>query len=295
MPDLTEDIFKIAFNLPPEKAQKYLESKGFKFSWSWTDVYEAAHELSFTVAKVMRADVLESIRQIVERSLNDGITFDKFQRLLEPYLKLAGWWGRTWATNENGDLLDENGDPWPLDEEGNPIIPYDRIPPQLGSPWRLGIIYSTNLQQALNAGRYQGMMEVAKERPYWQYLLGSAHEHTQLCTWLNGKIYPADDPFWKKFYPQNHFGCTGRVISLSDHEMTRDGLEPLSSAGKIGETEVLVSTKTGKKAKVATIDTGDGVLSVAPGFSYNPGDAAFKADLKKYDPKIAKQLKKALR
>jgi len=293
LPELTEDILKIAFNLPPEKAVKYLEQKGFKFSWSWTDTWQEAHDKAFTVAKVMRADVLQSIRQMVQKGISEGITFDKFQRSLEPYLKLAGWWGRTWATDEDGNLLDETGNPWPLDSGGNPIIPDDAVPPQLGSPWRLQRIYDTNLQQSLNAGRYEGMMEVVEERPYWKYISVIDGHQTALCDWLNQKIFPALDAIWKKFYPMNHFGCRGRMISVSQHEVERDGLKVQSSDGLLGTAEALVSTKTGEVAEVATIKTADGTLQTAPGFSHGPG-ASLQPDLEKYDPDIRKQLKNDL-
>lgn len=275
MPAIPEDVLRVAFNLPPEKAQAYLRKKGYAFSWNWHDVWQEAHAKAFTVAKAMRIDILESIRQMCQKAIDEGITFDKFQRSLEPYLKLAGWWGRDWPRDENGKALDENGNPWPIDDNGDPIIPADARPPQLGSPHRLRTIYEQNLQTALNAGRYKGMMDAAEARPWWQYVAVRDGATTQICSGLNGKVFRCDDPFWDAFYPPNHWRCRSRVVSLSDRELKRDGLVASSGEGRMGTDEVLLSKKTGETAAVATIKIGDRVFKATAGFSYNPGKAAF--------------------
>lgn len=54
--------------------------------------------------------------------------------------------------------------------------------------------------------------EVSDEIAYFTYQIGSAREHTELCLWLDGKTYT---PYGKEFYmvyPQNHHGCTGRMV-----------------------------------------------------------------------------------
>jgi SPP1 gp7 family putative phage head morphogenesis protein len=266
--DIPEDVLRVAFRLPPEKAQKYLEGKGYTFSWSWKDTWERAHARAFTVAKAMRRDVLESIRQVTERALRDGITFDRFQKTLEPYLKLAGWWGRTWPQNERGEYLDEKGEPWPVDEDGAPLIPADARPPLLGSPHRLATIYRQNLQSALNVGRYGGMMDVAEKRPYWQYSSVVDNRTTGLCRSLDGKVYRHDDAFWTVFYPPNHWRCRARVSSLSQRELDRDGLTVES-----GEAALTISTNKAGES-LAQIQLGAHVFATDAGFAYNPGRAA---------------------
>lgn len=45
--------------------------------------------------------------------------------------------------------------------------------------------------------------------------------HTStICRPLNGVIRPVDDPFWKKYYPPNHFNCRSTVRQLRDGEIT---------------------------------------------------------------------------
>lgn len=52
-----------AFRLPPEEAVKYFESKGYKISFDWRQVWQEEHDRVFTVAGVARDDVLFDIRK----------------------------------------------------------------------------------------------------------------------------------------------------------------------------------------------------------------------------------------
>lgn len=281
------DIVRVAFRLPPEKAVEYLRGKGWAMGYDWTDVWQEAHARAFTVAKAMRLDILEGIRQMVDRAVAEGITLDKFQRSLEPYLKLAGWWGRAWPQDAEGRLIGPGGEPFPTGPDGEPMIPGDARPPMLGSPHRLRTIYRTNMQSALNAGRHARMMEVAERRPYWQYSNPGDERTTSLCASLNGKVFRYDDPIWQTMYPPNHWGCRSRVSSLSEREMQRDGLEAESSEGRMGEAEAVVNTRTGETRTVSTIKIGGSVFRTAPGFSYNPGRVAWQPNLDHYTPEHA--------
>lgn len=48
------------FKLAPSLAIKYFKNKNNKFSWDWYELWQDAHKKSFTVAKVMREDILSS-------------------------------------------------------------------------------------------------------------------------------------------------------------------------------------------------------------------------------------------
>jgi len=133
--------------LPPEEAIAYLRAKGFRFPWDWRDMWQEDHTKAFTVAKAMREDILTDIRAEVDRALSEGITLDEFQKDLIPTLKKKGWWGKKMI----------------VDEEGLKSI-------QLGSPWRLATIFSTNIQVAYQAGHYMRMSDpdVIEEKPLWR-------------------------------------------------------------------------------------------------------------------------------
>ncbi len=181
MPDV--DLL-YAIGLPPEKAIEYFKSKGFAFSWDWKDLWQQAQARSFTVAKAMRMDVLQTIRDEVQLALDEGLTFRDFQKDLEPRLKALGWWGKSEIVDADGVVSSV----------------------QLGSPWRLKRIYGTNLQTAYSAGAYRGMMGNADNRPYWMYQTMHDSQVRPSHRAMEGLIFRFDDPFWVTHYPPNDWG-----------------------------------------------------------------------------------------
>ena len=59
------------FKLAPSLAIKYFKNKNNKFSWDWYELWQDAHTKSFTVAKVMREDVLKDIRSALDKALSE--------------------------------------------------------------------------------------------------------------------------------------------------------------------------------------------------------------------------------
>lgn len=193
MSEKTKIDLEYAFDLAPEAAVAYFKAKGYKFSWHWYEVWQEAHGTAFTVAKVMRRDILNDIRGAVLKALEEGQTLQQFRKGIEPTLKAKGWWGKVMVG----------------DAEGGQTV-------QLGSPWRLKTIYNTNLQQAYNAGRYKQQMENVDDRPYLQYVAVMDAATRPSHARLDGLVFPFDDPFWDSFGPQNDWGCrcTTRPLSL---------------------------------------------------------------------------------
>ncbi len=256
-----------AFGLPPGKAIEYFKSKGYAFSWNWQDTWQEAHAKAFTVAKAMRMDVLQDIRDEVQKALDEGITFQQFKKELTPKLQAKGWWGRKLVG----------------DEQGAKEV-------QLGSPRRLQTIYQANVQTAYMAGRYKEMMENVEDRPYWQYVAVLDSKTRPAHRALNGKVFRYDDPFWKAFYPPNGWNCRCRVRALSAQNLKDRGLEVSSGADYLREEEVLIS-KAGDKAKVTVYTDPKTGRDIHPdaGWSYNPGEAAWFPDLNRYDYNVAKK------
>ena len=84
----------ISFDLPPEKALAWFESKGLAVSYAWQDMLHEQHTLAFTVAKMMDVDLLADVRSAVDKAIADGQTLAEFRQGLEPLLKNKGWWGK---------------------------------------------------------------------------------------------------------------------------------------------------------------------------------------------------------
>jgi uncharacterized protein with gpF-like domain len=85
-----------AFGLQPRAAIEYFRSKGYAITFSWDALAAEAHARAFTVAKVMRMDVLQSIRErnSIDRSPM-GPRSSSSARNLEPRLRRrSGWWGK---------------------------------------------------------------------------------------------------------------------------------------------------------------------------------------------------------
>lgn len=255
------------FGLPPEQAVAYLKKKGFAFSWDWEEVWQAAHAKAFTVAKAMRLDILQDIRDAVTRALAEGRTLRQFQQELTPLLQAKGWWGRPLLGDGAGGAVQV----------------------QLGSPRRLRTIYEVNLQTSYMVGRYQSMMENVTARPYWMYVAVLDSRTRPAHRALHGTIARYDSPFWNHFYPPNGWRCRCRVRSLTKDQaiaMVQNGQGVWVDEKSLGTTEKLITPRTGELAEVATYRIGERIVSPDVGWSYNPGKAAWQPDLNKYDPEV---------
>jgi SPP1 gp7 family putative phage head morphogenesis protein len=258
------DLLLDAFKLPPAQAIAFLRSKGMVVSWNWFDTWREANSQAFTVAKVMRLDILQDIRGMVDKAVAEGITFQQFKKELTPMLKAKGWWG---------------------EQE------IDGAKVQLGSPRRLQTIFDNNVQSAYNAGRYKQQMEVIEQRPYWQYIAVLDSQTTTRCRGLHQQVFRADDPVWDTIYPPNHFGCRARVRTVSQPQLERDRLR-VSSAEIVSREFEIGGGENRRMVPVRGVKTtnaeGQPILYFPDaGWDYNPGKAAWKPDLSKYDGDIA--------
>lgn len=258
-----------ALQLPPEKAIEYFRQKGYAISWSWLDVWQEAQAKAFTVAGVMKMDVLQDIRQAVDKALANGQTYSDFEKALIPTLQRRGWWGR-----------DAQVDTRTGEVKGKGL-----------TPWRLKTIYQTNLQTAYMAGRYKAFMENVEARPYWQYTAVMDRRTRPTHAAMNGLVFRADDPFWESFYPPNGYNCRCRVRALDGDNLKERGIDLSSSKGRLSQIEVPTSARTDAlTAEVTRFEYApQKYVAPDPGWSYNPGKAAWQPDLSKYSPDLVNQ------
>lgn len=238
------------FKLSPALAIKYFRKKGNKLTWDWYELWQDAHKRTFTVAKVMREDILNDIRSALDKALSEGKTFKEFSKELKPTLQKKGWWGEQIVVDSAGVA--------------------EKV--QLGSMYRLKTIYRVNMQTSYMSGRYATQMDNVENRPYWEYVAimdkSTRPEHAM----LNGLVYRYDDPFWQSFYPPNGWNCRCRVVALSDYKVKKNKTTISDSNGKLSSEMHLVSKKSGEYKPVTVYTDPLTGKKIAPdvGWSHNP-------------------------
>ncbi len=260
----------LPFDKPPEKAVEYFRSKGYEIGFGWQDVYGKAHQTAFTVAKAMRLDILQDIRDGVDKAIAEGKTFQQFRSELEPLLKRKGWWGKKEMTD-------------PLTGEIKMAT--------LGTPWRLRTIFQTNVQSAYQAGRYARMKQVAGARPFWMYdAVNDGKTRLAHAAW-DGLILRHDDPWWSTHYPPNGYNCRCSVISMSQREMDRGRLvdDPDNPGEKIRKPYTVSEAPPVEYVERRDMRTGQMIRhprGIDPGFDHAP-DQSWTPDPGKHTPEIA--------
>lgn len=248
-------------SMEPKLAVDYLKAKGYAITWNWQEALEDAHARAFTVAKVTRMDVLETIRTATVEAIEKGIPEREYINNLRPKLEALGWWGKVKVSNTNGT---------------EQTI-------QLGSPRRLQTILRTNKITAYHAARYAEQMANADEQPYWQYLAIKDSRTRASHLALHEKVYRYDDPIWDVMYPPNGWNCRCRVRALSQRRLDKMGLEVSQSGGRIKQDWALagVDKATGEEthAKVYSLTTDKGTITTDAGWSNNVGKSAVGNDI----------------
>ncbi|HCR3209761.1 TPA: minor capsid protein [Morganella morganii] len=268
MPGRETVDLRYAIGLPPAEAIAYFESKGYAIGFNYHDVEAQAHAKAFTVAGVLKLDVLQDIRQALTESLKNGETYRDFERRLTPLLEQKGWLGKGLVADpDTGEL------------HGKRL-----------TPRRLNTIFQTNMQSSYMAGRYKQQMENTDDRPYLERV-GVMDNHIRPAhAALNGFIARYDDPIWSVIYPPDGYHCRCRVRARSEADVERLGLTVQST----DHTRVEVEQEYGVPGKTRTV-TGfrnpkDGQIYVPdPGFGFNPGEVSYQPDLERYHPAAASQ------
>lgn len=174
----------------PEEALKYFGAKGLRIGFDYDDVWKEEHQVSFTAAKVVELDVLKDLRDIVDRAIRDGITFQQFQK-------------------DAGMLLDQSG--------------WSNYHKQTPKKSRLRTIYQTNLRVARTVGQWQRIQRTKTTQPYLLYQLGpSARHRPEHVNWA-GTLLPVDDPFWNYATPPSGWLCKCHLLQITKERADRAG------------------------------------------------------------------------
>ncbi len=230
------------FDLPPEDALKYFRKKGLKSTFNWFDMLNEQHDHAFTVAKMMDIDLLDTVRQELNKAIAQGSTLKDFKRTLIPTLQKKGWWGKQ-------DIIDP----------ATGLV----TKAQLGSASRLELIFRTNLQSSYAAGHWAQMWEQKDQAPYLMYDAVDDSRTRKSHAELDNTVLPITHEFWQTRYPPNGWQCRCGVVQLNADELKEYGLKVSKDAHD--EYYKWTHPKTGKTHKLPK--------GVDPSFNYNSGMA----------------------
>lgn len=185
--------------MPNREAIEYFRRKVPIPTESWKQFDAEQHDWAFTITDLTRADLLEAARELIQRALEEGTSFDDFQKQFDEQIVKRGW------------------QPSPL-----PAGPKD---------YRMRTIFETNLRRSYAAGRYQQATqpEMMQLRPYWQWKWrgrtedegGYPRPHHKA---LHNKVFLASDKFWTIAYPPCGYGCRCGVITYTESQFKALGL-----------------------------------------------------------------------
>lgn len=170
------DFFRDKLNLPTER---------------WDDIVRNAHDRAFIVAGAAKADLLNDLRDAVDKAIVNGESIGAFRSRFNDIVKKHGWEGWTGSGS------------------------------QKGRDWRTRVIYQTNLSTSYAAGRHKQLNDpdLASVRPYWQYIHNDTVQHPRpLHVSWSGMVLHKDDPWWQTHYPPNGWGCRCRVKAMRASE-----------------------------------------------------------------------------
>lgn len=231
--------------LPHREAIEYFISKGYAHElqrFHHEDHWREEHARNWVVAKAMRDDVSQTIREAMARAMVEGRTLVQFQADLAPRLQDLGWWGK---------------------EAMEDPVTGETVNAQLGSMRRLKVIFDTNMRTAHAAGHWASIQRTKKAFPYLHYIQierpSKRHDHAR----FHDQIWHVDDPVWLRIYPPNGWFCGCRVLQRTEGWMRRNGREP--SAPLDLQEEPWEHKRSGEMFDVPR--------GVTPGFDSNPGAA----------------------
>ncbi len=177
------------FKAPWDAQREFFRAKLSIPTNHWDDIMKQAHDRGFMVAGAFKADLLNDLRQAVDKSITEGKSIEWFRKNFDQIVQAHGW---AYKGEYN---------------------------------WRTRVIYQTNMLSSYAAGRYQQLTdpEMLEAKPYWVYRHGHPVIPRQLHLDWNGMALPATDAWWQIHFPPNGWGCTCRVTAASKEEIDKNG------------------------------------------------------------------------
>jgi hypothetical protein len=174
------EFFRQKLNLPTEK---------------WDDIMREAHDRAFVVAGAADADLLQDLRNAIDKAISQGKGIEEFRRDFKQIVKTRGWTGWTGEGSKGGEA------------------------------WRTRVIYQTNMTTSYAAGRWKQLTdpEYLKLRPNWKYRHNDSVQHPrpEHLLW-DGVVLPANHPAWLTHFAPNGWGCECWIEAARNGEKVTD-------------------------------------------------------------------------
>lgn len=234
--------------LPPEEAMAYMRGRSRSvLTFSWQDLWQQEHAQQFTVSRLARLDLLQTVQAKLEQSVAGDLSRRDWMRDVKGALADAGWWGTK-------SVLDP--------ATGKTVrTTFD--------PSRLKLIYDTNTRQAASAGQWARFQKTKRALPYIRYVTMRDDKVRPLHASWDNVTLPVDDPFWQTHMPPNGWNCRCRVIGVTQAEYDK-GKGPTGAPMKKARPET-IDTKFVNRRTGEVVET---PVGIDPGFAYNAGAAA---------------------
>ncbi len=192
MAEIPENIIIEATKVAPEQAIRIFEKQGLQLTGTLKNTQKAVENRLFAITKSVNMRVLQDFRDELNVAIKEGQTFRTFQKNIENKLSKHGWTGKRLLTVDGKQVS------------------------VLTTPHRLKLIYRQNLQNSLNAGRFERQVANADDRPFLELIetLDGSTRKTHRAQ--SGSIQAITSNFWKSpnsWYPPNGFNCRGRTRS----------------------------------------------------------------------------------
>lgn len=148
---------------------------------------DGEEQKSIRIAGLTQARAVQEVINALDRAIADGTTLEDFQA------DVGGMLAEAWGGED--------------------------------AP-RVETLFRTNVMQAYNDGRAEVFAdpEVRKSRPYLRFDAVGDSRMSEICEALDGKVLPADDPFWRTHSPPLHPNCRSILTPLTDEEAADEGI-----------------------------------------------------------------------
>lgn len=191
--------------VPFAQANAFLQRKLQLPSAHWDELRGAVHAHAFTAAGATKLQLVDDLHQAVIAARTGGETLSSFAKRFDEVVAKHGWSYR-----------------------GN-------------RAFRTRTIFQTNMATAAAAGHWEQMMRTKATRPYGMYLTADDHAVRDEHRRWHRIILPLDHPWWRTHYPPNGWGCRCTVVSLSESDLKRLGLE-VSEAPDLERTDRVIGS-----------------------------------------------------